>query len=210
MILEQEKLLKKVLVENGHDFSTATQRKMLSYLDIMVQWNRVFNLTRILNPKEMIYLHLLDSLTINKYLNGNKIIDIGSGAGLPGIPLAMANTDKSFVLLDSNNKKTRFLTQVICDLKISNVEVIHKRVEDYKPKIKYDSILSRAFASLKQMLNSTSELATNNGKFLAMKGAYPKDEIEEIPENFKLIDVVKLEINNRSEERHLVRMEKTN
>jgi 16S rRNA (guanine527-N7)-methyltransferase len=207
MTFNQTEFLQQALVNNRHDIPLSTQEKMLHYLHLIREWNRVFNLTSIRDPKEMIILHLLDSLSIHAYLHGKNIIDIGTGAGLPGIPLALTNPTHQFVLLDSNHKKTRFLNQVVYDLKLSNVEVVHARVEDYH-KQQFDSILSRAFSSLKVMLLGTSHLINETGQFLAMKGTYPEQEIQEIPAEFRLIKVYKLTIKELNAERHLVCMEK--
>jgi 16S rRNA (guanine527-N7)-methyltransferase len=207
MTINQTEFLQQALLANGLDISLATQEQMLHYLHLMREWNRVFNLTSIRDPKEMIILHLLDSLSIHAHLHGKNIIDVGTGAGLPGIPLALTNPTHHFVLLDCNHKKTRFLNQVIYDLKINNVEVVHARAEDYH-KQQFDSILSRAFSSLKVMLLGTSHLIRETGQFLAMKGTYPEHEIQEIPAEFKLINVYKLTIKELNAERHLVCMEK--
>ncbi len=207
MTFNQTEFLQKALLHNGHDIPLSIQEKMLHYLHLMREWNRVFNLTSIRDPKEMIILHLLDSLSINAHLHGKNIIDIGTGAGLPGIPLALTNPTHHFVLLDSNHKKTRFLNQVIYDLKINNVEVVHARAEDYH-KQQFDSVLSRAFSELLVMLLGTSHLINETGQFLAMKGTYPEHEIQKIPAEFRLINVYKLTIKELNAERHLVCMEK--
>jgi 16S rRNA (guanine527-N7)-methyltransferase len=207
MTFNQTEFLQQALVNNGHDIPLSIQEKMLHYLHLIREWNRVFNLTSIRDPKEMIILHLLDSLSIHAHLHGKNIIDIGTGAGLPGIPLALTNPTRQFVLLDSNHKKTRFLNQVIYDLKLSNVEVVHARVEDYN-KQQFDSILSRAFSRLLVMLLGTNHLINETGQFLAMKGTYPEHEIQEIPAEFRLINVYKLTIKELNAERHLVCMEK--
>ena len=202
--------LKKALLENQQEFSDTILEKFLQYLHLMRQWNRLSNLTSILDPKEMIMLHILDSLSIRPFLQGNHILDVGSGAGLPGIPLALIMPDKQFVLLDSNHKKTRFLTHVVLALKLKNVKVLHKRVEDLPNDIKFDSILSRAFASLQVMLERTAHLVTDEGQFLAMKGIYPKEELENIPPHFQLIAVHQLTVKGLQAERHLVVLRKTN
>ncbi len=196
--------LSEMLQANGYDFSDEIQNKFIAYLELLNQWNRVFNLTAIRTGKESVLLHILDSLSIRAYLHGNRIIDVGTGAGLPGIPLAMTCPDKQFVLLDSNNKKTRFLTQVMYDLELKNIDVVHARAEDFHPEKLFNRILSRAFASIKVMLESTQHLLAKNGQFLAMKGVYPEAEILEIPEQFKLRKVHKLQIKGLDAERHLV------
>ncbi len=209
MTFNETAYLDQTLKENGHLIESTIQAQMLHYLHLMREWNRVYNLTSIRDPKEMIVLHLLDSLSISQHLHGKNIIDIGTGAGLPGIPLALINPEKHFLLLDSNHKKTRFLNQVIYDLKLKNVEVVHARCDSYNHStLRFDSILSRAFSSLKVMLLTTSHLMSDTGQFLAMKGTYPQQEILDIPNEFSLINVQKLTIEGLEAERHLVRMEK--
>jgi 16S rRNA (guanine527-N7)-methyltransferase len=196
--------LHQALLDNGYDLSANTETQFLHYLDLLMQWNKVFNLTAIRDPKEMVLLHILDSLSIHPYLKGDQIIDIGTGAGLPGIPLALFYPLKKFVLLDSNSKKTRFLMQVVHELKLANVEIIHSRCEDFHPEYRFHSILSRAFASLRSMVESTHHLVSQQGQFLAMKGVYPDQEIQALPHEFKLLAVHKLVINGLNAERHLV------
>jgi 16S rRNA (guanine527-N7)-methyltransferase len=204
--MQIETILQAALTANGYEFSAMIQQQLQSYLALLSRWNRVYNLTAIREPRDMVYLHILDSLSIGPYLHGSQIIDVGTGAGLPGIPLALTHTDKSFVLLDSNSKKTRFLNQVIYELKIKNVEVVHARCEDFQPAIKFDSILSRAFASLAVMLTATAHLGQQDAQFLAMKGTYPEQELAEMPKGFKLLAIDKLTIKGLNAERHLVRL----
>lgn len=196
--------LNEALQANQYSLSFQVQEQLIRYLDLLMQWNNVFNLTSITNPEEMILLHVLDSLSISSYLHGNRIIDVGTGAGLPGIPLALVHPEKSFTLLDSNGKKCRFLTQVAHELKLSNVEIIHLRGENYQSPQGFDSILSRAFASLQVMLETTQHFVNKHGQFLAMKGVYPEQEIQEIPPGFKLLAVHKLVIHGLKAERHLI------
>ncbi len=196
--------LHEMLIKNQYLLPKNMEELFIQYLDLLIKWNKVFNLTRICDPKEMVLLHILDSLSINPYLHGTRILDVGTGAGLPGIPLAILRPEKKFVLLDSNNKKTRFLTQVVHELKLANVDIIHSRCEDLHPVHLFDSILSRAFASLEVMLKATQHLIDQDGRFLAMKGVYPESEIQEIPQGFKLLAVHKLVINGLDAKRHLV------
>lgn len=199
-----QKTLKTALENNNFNFSPVINDKFISYLNLLNDWNRVFNLTAIRDPNDMVMLHLIDSLVINPYLHGTNIIDVGTGAGLPGIPLALINPEKNFVLLDSNSKKTRFLTQAILELKISNIEVIHSRCENFQPEKCFDSILSRAFASIQVMLEATRHLICKHGQFLAMKGLFPEEEIKAIPPNFVVVAVHELRINGLDAKRHLV------
>lgn len=203
-MLKHADFLHRMLLENHYSLSTETEKQLMHYLDLLVQWNKVFNLTSIRGPQKMIMLHLLDSLAIHPYLHGNRIIDVGTGAGLPGIPLAIIQPEKNFVLMDSNSKKTRFLVQVKHELHLENVEIIHSRCEDLHPEHPFDSILSRAFASLQVMLQTTYHLGNEQSQFLAMKGIYPEQEIQELSQEFKLLAVHKLVINGLNAERHLI------
>lgn len=199
-----ELFLQKALQENGFEFSDEILEQFKVYLHLMQQWNAVYNLTAIEDFHDMVLLHLLDSLVIHPYLHGHRIIDVGSGAGLPGLPLAIIQPNKNFYLLDSNNKKTRFLTQVVIQLKLQNVEVVHSRCEDFHPEKKFDSVVTRAFAPLQTMLAITKHLLAQNGQFLAMKGVYPEKEIQQIPDDFRLLGVHALKIKGLDADRHLV------
>lgn len=199
-----EQLLPAALIDNGYSFSSTTQQQLIQYLHLLTRWNQVFNLTAIHEASDMVYLHILDSLSISPYLQGNFSIDIGTGAGLPGIPLALAHPDKRFVLLDSNSKKTRFLIQVIHELGIKNAEVVHARCEDFHHEARFDNIISRAFSSIAVMLANTQHLLSRDGQFLAMKGVYPAQEIEEMPTGFVLQGVHQLVIRGLAVERHVV------
>ncbi len=189
---------------NSWNFSSEIENKFESYLDLLQKWNRVYNLTAIRNYDDMVQLHILDSLSINPYLRGKRIIDIGTGAGLPGIPLAIINPEKEFVLLDSNSKKTRFLIQVVHELKLQNVQIIHSRCEDYHPEKCFDTIVTRAFASLKEMLVITKHLICTQGQFLAMKGVYPEPELKDIPDDFIVLGVHALRIKGLDADRCVV------
>lgn len=159
------------------------QQKLLHYLHLIVKWNKHFNLSGITAIQEMVPLHLLDSLAVSPYLEGERILDIGSGAGLPGIPLAIANPDKNFVLLDSNGKKTRFLFQVKVALELSNVEIINARVDEYLSTAdtgEFSLITCRAFSSLSSIVKMIEKPLAGGTKLLAMKGVYPHDEIAEL------------------------------
>ena len=201
---QQKEALAQALQANRYVISDDVQEKLLAYIDMLQRWNRVFNLTAIRNFDDIVSLHLLDSLSILPYLKGTRLLDVGTGAGFPGIPLALMCPEKQFFLLDSNNKKTRFLTQVICDLGIKNVVVIHSRCESFHPDECFDTIMTRAFASLQQIVLSTQHLLGPEGQFLAMKGIYPKDEIKELPASFCVLAVHELLIQGIHAKRHLV------
>lgn len=196
--------LQKSLKANGYHLADEITLKLLNYIELLERWNRVYNLTAIRDPKEMVSLHILDSLAVNPYLHGTRLLDVGTGAGLPGIPLALLNPDKQFVLMDSNSKKTRFLTQAIAELNIPNIQVVHERCEKFKPERCFDSIISRAFASLEVMLSTTQHLICQNGLFLAMKGLSPTEELSAISPEFTVLGVHKLMIKGLEAERCLV------
>lgn len=205
---DEKTFLKNALTDNQLDVPAEIQDKMLQYLHLMKKWNAVHNLTSIDDPYEMIMLHIIDSLSINRFVRGERVIDIGTGAGLPGIPLALIHPEKKFVLLDSNNKKITFLNQVLIELKLQNVELIHLRAEDFHPMTCFNTVMTRAFSSLKEMLKASGHLVCEEGMFLAMKGAYPEVEIQEVPDEFHVTSIHALRINGLNAERHLVLIEK--
>ncbi len=145
------------------------EEKLIDFLRMMVKWNRVYNLSAINEPEQMVTLHLLDSLAVLPFLHGKRCIDVGTGAGLPGIPLAIAAPELDFVLLDSNSKKTRFIQQACVELGLKNVLPIHERVEKYQPAQKFDTVTARAFTAMPDLLSKTRHLLNEGGKILAMK-----------------------------------------
>jgi 16S rRNA (guanine527-N7)-methyltransferase len=155
----------------------AQRARLLGFLNLLRKWNRVYNLTSITDPAEMVSLHLLDSLAVLPHLKGERILDVGTGAGLPGIPLALLSPDKQFTLLDSNAKKTRFVQQAAIELKLPNVRVEHARIEHYRPSEGFDTVIARAFASLAAIVSETSRLLNPRGVILAQKGKLPEDEL---------------------------------
>lgn len=154
--------------------------QLLAYLEILAKWNKAYNLTAIKDQAEMVIRHLLDSLSIAAYIQGTNICDVGSGAGLPGIPLAILLPEKHFTLLDSNGKKTRFMVQAINTLHLDNVSIVQKRAESWKPGNKFDVITTRAFSDLSYMVSMTRHLLKDSGFWMAMKGTYPQDEITKL------------------------------
>lgn len=156
----------------------ASAQGLMNYLLLLEKWNRAYNLTAIRDINRMITLHVLDSLAIAPFIKGQRLLDVGSGAGLPGIPLAMIYPDKLITLLDSNGKKTRFMQEAKRVLKLDNVDIIQTRAEDWHPTHAFDTITSRAFSDLAQMLHWTKHLITNHGQWLAMKGRSPDTELE--------------------------------
>lgn len=186
--------------------SATVQEKLLAYVGLLAKWNRVYNLTAVRDPSEMVTRHLLDSLSVAPHLRGLRVLDVGSGAGLPGIPLALAKPEWQFVLLDSNGKKTRFITQSCIELGLANVSVASCRIEDYHPKIQFDSIISRAFSELSTMLAATGRLCKPDGVMLAMKGEYPVAELAGVPLGFVVQGVEVLQVPGLDAQRHVVRV----
>lgn len=158
------------------------------YLFLLQKWNAAYNLTAIRDIEGMIEKHLLDSLAVLPWLRGNTVLDVGSGAGLPGIPLAIANPKRDFVLLDSNGKKTRFLQEVKRQLQLKNVEIVQFRAENYHPARAFDTVVSRAFSSIEQMIYWTQHLISNHGLWLAMKGRFPEEELHELQYPYQVVD----------------------
>ncbi len=185
----------------GLDIPDQTQSALLAYIALMQKWNKAYNLTAIRDPDQMVIRHILDSLSILPFIDRFPVLDVGTGAGLPGIPLALCRPDEKFVLLDSNGKKTRFLTQVKIELGIENIEVIHSRVEDYRPGTGFEIITCRAFAALNTILERTQHLLTSTTRIMAMKG---KEEIPDLPDGFKQIDSHELQVAWLDEERRLL------
>lgn len=176
-------------------------RQLISFIELIEKWNKAYNLTAIKNKPEMVDLHLLDSLTVLPYLHGQRIIDIGTGAGLPGIPLAICRPDLSFSLLDSNAKKTRFVQQAVLELKLTNVEVRQSRVEDFHPDKLFDTVITRAFAELAVIVELTRHLLAKDGIILAMKGQLSETEIAKIKVP---ASVIPLQIPDVAAERNLI------
>ncbi|KTC86930.1 16S rRNA (guanine(527)-N(7))-methyltransferase RsmG [Legionella brunensis] len=174
---EIAQILNQGLIELGIEADSA---RLLHYLFLLDKWNRSYNLTAIRDLDTMVTRHILDSLAITPWLHGTRILDVGSGAGLPGIPLAIYNPQLQIVLLDSNGKKIRFLQEVKRVLALDNVEIVQSRVENYHPSQGFDTVTSRAFSDLAQMLKWTYHLIGANGIWLAMKGRYPETELASI------------------------------
>ncbi|HKK06605.1 MAG TPA: 16S rRNA (guanine(527)-N(7))-methyltransferase RsmG [Gammaproteobacteria bacterium] len=188
----------------GLDLPVPVRERLLDYVALLAKWNRVYNLTAVRRPEQMIARHLLDSLAVLPYLRPTRILDVGSGAGLPGIPLALAREDCSFVLLDSNRKKTRFMTQAAAELGLENVEVVTARIADYRPATPFDTIVSRAYASLDELVSAACGACAPDGVFLIMKGVYPLAELDALPAGFAVEGVHRLHVPGLDAERHVV------
>ena len=169
----------------GIKLSSGESEQLLQYLSALLKWNKAFNLTAITDPQQALDLHLLDSVAVSPQIkNYASLLDVGTGGGLPGIPLAILNPEKQFTLLDTNSKKTRFLKQVVYELSLNNVQVVNKRVQDFESQSGYACILSRAFASLIDMVGWTEHLLAKDGHWLAMKGQYPQQELADLMQAF--------------------------
>ncbi|MFK5914633.1 MAG: 16S rRNA (guanine(527)-N(7))-methyltransferase RsmG [Woeseiaceae bacterium] len=178
------------------------EEKLIQFVELLNKWNKTYNLTAIRQPEQMVTRHLLDSLSICPYLRGKTILDVGTGAGLPGIPLAIVFPERHFTLLDSNNKKTRFVVQAAAELELSNVDVVQSRVEEYEAKASFDTITTRAYSSMSGMIEQTSHLMSQDGVLLAMKGVNPVAEIEELPANYTVAANHVINVPGLEEDRH--------
>lgn len=176
--------------------------QLLNLLQLLQKWNKAFNLTAVKDLQQMVVWHLLDSLALSPYIHGSRILDVGTGAGFPGFPLAITNPDRQFVLLDSNLKKTRFVQQATLELGINNVEIVQKRIQDYQPDSHFDCVFARAVSSLADMVDNVARLVAEDGKILLPKGQFPQTEIDELKDS--RYSVIKLDIPGMDAQRHLV------
>lgn len=178
---------------------------LIDYLNLLLKWNAAYNLTAVRDPAEMVTRHILDSLVILPYLEPTRLLDVGSGPGLPGIPLALACPEMQVTLLDSNGKKTRFCRQAVTALKLRNVEVQQARVEEFRPDAGFPQIISRAFASLADFVAGTRHLLAEDGELFAMKGAWPEQEIAELTAA-RVVESHRLEVPGLAAERYLLKI----
>jgi len=180
------------------------ERALLHYLTLLARWNRVYNLTAVDDPDAMVQRHLLDSLAAVPLLRGGTFVDVGSGAGLPGIPLAIWMSDRHFTLLDRSARKTRFLTQVKIELRLDNVQVVHARVESWRPATGFDGVLSRAFAALPDFVALAGHLAAPRGTLYAFKGLWPEPVTAPLPVPYAVCACNALTVPGDARHRHLV------
>ena len=199
-------ILQTGLEQLGLEVTESQLDLLLAFVSLIEKWNKAYNLTAIRNREEMLHLHILDSLAILPFISGHKIIDVGTGAGLPGIPLAILMPDVQFTLVDSNSKKTRFVQQATLELHLKNVDVVHGRVESLGHEGEYDAVLSRAFASLEDIMNLTEYLLQPEGVLIAMKGQKPESELKKIDRTYSVNPIVVPGVNA---ERCVVRINKT-
>ncbi len=189
------------------DLPEAVREQLIAYVELLAKWNKAYNLTAVRDPAEMVTRHLLDSLAVVPHFHGQRSIDVGTGGGLPGIPLALVFPERQFVLLDSNSKKTRFLIQAKATLGLENVTVVHERIEAFQDDVSFDCIITRAFAPVADILTGSRHLLTPKGEFLAMKGAVSEQELAAMPQGYQLIEVIPLRVPGlEQEQRHLLRI----
>ncbi len=200
-----EKILQQGLQTLDIPYDNNQLETLVKFIQLIEKWNKTYNLTAVRNREEMARLHILDSLTVLPYIHGNRVADIGTGAGLPGIPLAIFLPNVEFILIDSNSKKTRFVQQAILELKLKNVTVLHSRVENVQPDKLFSTVTMRAFASLQDIMRLTEHLITPSGILLAMKGQRPDQK--EIDVLKKACSIIPLTIPEVETKRCLIRIE---
>ncbi|EAS5576306.1 16S rRNA (guanine(527)-N(7))-methyltransferase RsmG [Salmonella enterica] len=196
--------LSRLLDEAGISLTDHQKTLLVAYVDMLHKWNKAYNLTSVRDPAEMVVRHILDSIVVAPYLQGQRFIDVGTGPGLPGIPLAIVLPDAHFTLLDSLGKRVRFLRQVQHELRLENITPVQSRVEAYPSEPPFDGVISRAFASLNDMVSWCHHLPGEKGRFYALKGQLPEDEIASLPDEFSVESVEKLLVPQLEGERHLV------
>lgn len=202
--------LRELVAKSGLLLSEQQLTQCVSYVELLDKWNSAYNLTSVRDPKEMLIKHVMDSLMVAPHLVGNTFIDVGTGPGLPGVLLAIYYPDKHFTLLDSLGKRIRFLNQVKMQLGLTNITPLQSRVEEHLPELGYDGVISRAFASLTDMLTWCKHLPAANGQFFAMKGAAVQEEIAALPDFVKVMTIYNLQIPELDAQRNLVVLAKTN
>lgn len=207
--MEQAQQLERGLATLGIALPDAAQRKLLAYVALLQKWNKTFALTALRDPAKAVSHHLLDSLAVLPYVTQDSLLDVGSGGGQPGIPLAIARPDLAVTLLDSNSKKTAFLQQAVIELELKNVAVHCGRVEQYRPPEKFAGIVSRAFSELADFVTLSAALLKTDGRWLALKGVRPDDEIARLPEAVAVDAVHRLAVPGVEGERHLIVLRKS-
>jgi 16S rRNA (guanine527-N7)-methyltransferase len=174
------------------------------YLRELQRWNKAYNLTAVRDPVAMISRHIFDSLSVLPFMRGELVLDVGTGAGLPGIPLAICREGCRFVLIDSNGKKVRFLQHVIAELKLTNVEPVQARVESYQSADRFDSIVCRAYTSLRDFVHSSGDLLVDGGRLVAMKGKHPQAEMDDLPGGWRVAELSQVQVPDVAGDRHIV------
>ena len=196
--------LSRLLDEAGISLTDHQKTQLVAYVDMLNKWNKAYNLTSVRDPNEMLVRHILDSIVVAPHLQGERFIDVGTGPGLPGIPLSIVRPECQFTLLDSLGKRVRFLKQVQHELKLENITPVQSRVEAFPAEPPFDGVISRAFASLNDMVSWCHHLPAEQGRFYALKGVMPKEEIAQLPAGYSVESAIKLKVPQLEGERHLV------
>ena len=200
--------LRALIKKSGLSVTEQQLEQLVAFVQLLDKWNKAYNLTSVRDPLDMLVKHILDSLMNGPHLKGDNFIDVGTGPGLPGIPLAILYPERNFVLLDSLGKRITFLKQVVYQLKLENVTPVLSRVEKYQPEQPFDGVLSRAFASLTDMVTWCQHLTDNNGRFYALKGLYPEQELKQLPQGIELVTSYSITVPELTGERHLIELKK--
>lgn len=196
--------LSRLLDEAGISLTDHQKNQLVAYVNMLNKWNKAYNLTSVRDPNEMLVRHILDSIVVAPHLEGARFIDVGTGPGLPGIPLSIVRPECQFTLLDSLGKRVRFLKQVQHELKLENITPVQSRVEEFPAEPPFDGVISRAFASLNDMVSWCHHLPGEQGRFYALKGVMPEEEIALLPSKYAVEKSVKLKVPQLTGERHLV------
>lgn len=199
-------LLRQGVAAMGLTLPATAMEQLTSYLALLVKWNRVYNLTAIRDEVKLVSHHLLDSLAVVAHLPDGNLIDIGSGAGLPGIPIAISSPDRFLTLLDSNQKKGAFLKQAVAELGLPRAQVVIQRAETYRPAELFTTVVSRAFSDLTEFVKLAGHLCAPNGVMIAMKGVHPHEELAQLPTAWNVVKTLRLEVPQLEASRHLVFM----
>lgn len=198
--------LESYLSQASIEINQQQKQQLIDFVGLLIKWNKAYNLTSVREPEQMLIRHIMDSLVVSKHLVGERFIDVGTGPGLPGIPLAIVNPDKNFVLLDSLGKRIRFQKQVQLELGLTNIVPTESRVENYQSEFGFDGVLSRAFASIKDMLHWCQHLPNKDGIFYALKGQLADSELAQIPQQYKIKETITLTVPQLDEQRHLLKL----
>ncbi|PMH45414.1 16S rRNA (guanine(527)-N(7))-methyltransferase [Vibrio sp. 10N.286.49.B3] len=197
--------LDQLLAQTELEVSDTQRNQLVGYVEMLNKWNKAYNLTSVRDPMEMLIKHIMDSIMVSAHLRGTRFIDVGTGPGLPGVPLAIMNPECEFFLLDSLGKRIRFIKQALHELSIENVTTVQSRVEEFQPEEKFDGVLSRAFASMTDMVEWCHHLPKEDtGLFFALKGQVQEDEIDHLPSWCSVSEIKSLQVPELEGERHLV------
>ena len=199
-------MLRQGVAGMGLVLPAAAIEQLANYLELLVKWNQVYNLTAIKDEAKLVSHHVLDSLAVVPHLPEGSLVDVGSGAGLPGIPIAISNPGRAVTMLDSNHKKGAFLTQAVAELGLAMAQIVTARVEIYRPAESFQTVISRAFSDLADFVTLAGHLCAADGVMIAMKGLHPDDEMAKLPSSWKVEKTVRLEIPQLEASRHLVFM----